>query len=133
VDDHSTRRIASVGSTISELRKAIQTIADECRFVGAGHQAEKLEEVKAKLETPKLAGIVAELAHPLYWPTREYALWMAERLTVAGTLIQAFLDDAEITGSTETSAAGKDWLESLGFAEPRPPDPVVDPEGDASS
>lgn len=116
-EDRRTREVPAVGSTIREHRDTLQSIADELRSMGAGQQAERIDAVVAKLKTPTLRGIVAELAHPLVWPTREYALWMAERLTAAGIIICALREDAEITGSRDVIKLANDWLASLGFSD----------------
>lgn len=119
-----TSKLPTIGPS-TDLRKALLRIADECRLIGGGRQAEQLDQIAERLKTPKLTGIVSELAHPLVWPTREYALWMAERLTVAAEIMRALRDDAEITGSIKTIEAMREWFESMEFKLETPPVPIA--------
>jgi len=95
--------------------------------------ADAIDDLARHLRPPKLEGIVAELAHPQMWATREHALQLAAWITDAARIICRLRDDAEITGSTATIADADAWLKSVGIPSKPVPgtDPPPDPPDDA--
>lgn len=114
-----TKETPVVGETPAGLLKSLARISGAIRAWGAGAQADQLDEIGDKLtrafKPPRLHGVLAQLAHPLAWPTREHGLWMAERLQAAGELLELLRADAEITGSDAVISRLDEWLESLGL------------------
>lgn len=124
--DTETDSVLREGATPDEVHKFLLMVASRVRGAGLGKQADQLDEIAARIWPPKLEGVVASLAHPSFWATREHALWLADRITAASKIIRRMRDDAEITGSADAIVDADAWLQSVGIAAKTatPPTPV---------
>lgn len=103
-----------VDATPSELRAALLKIAAELRMLRHfGNQADRIERIVDMLAAPRLTGILAQIAHPKSWLTREGGMWLAEQVMLAASIVAEMIPDAEITGSDRIVARARAWLEDL--------------------
>lgn len=66
-------------------------------------------------ELRPLDEVLASLNHPLALPTPEGAAWLGQCLMRAAAIIDALIEDAEITGSTKAVQDAKAWFADVGF------------------
>lgn len=87
--------------------------------MGLAIQSNRLDEILKELEPPSFGGILADLRMSSAWATPKYVWFLAKRIFDGAAIIQALMDDAEITGSIETLERARIWLEQLGISRPR--------------
>lgn len=89
-------------------------MARELRSMGLGIQADRLEAIVVELQPPSFGGILSSLRLPNAWVTPKYVWFLAKRILEGADIIRDLMDDAEITGSSETLERAQAWLELLG-------------------
>lgn len=124
-----------IGSAPEAWVRSLRRIADEMRArpFNAGRQAEDLDTLADRfheaLTPPTLRGVLAGLRHPLAWPTREHALWMAKQLQEGARIVTAIVAGFErkqrAAQRAELAKRALGWVEALGLHDPADkPDPA---------